>query len=341
MGNSNDAMLYRSARNGDVEAVRAALKKGASPNQSQLINVPHGWGPLHVAANYNKMDVCRLLMQRGADVSAPDKLGMTPLDIAARRDPKVKASLEKVQQEVGAGGGALLSPASKGPSKPKVISASIAPKKPKALETRPAARPPVGIPKRRSNSRGAIPPAAEVDGNESSVNDADNESVQGMPQGSVVQLDTQRTGGTADSGGETQPSGGGSQQEVDLESLADIAVITSPAAAELRSSENEYGDEGALDSEALASPQDGELASPTSQVTGASGGNAEESGQAAVEAEDAAPEAENDAVDEAGASSAEEEEAAAPEEEASAPEEEASAPEEEASAPEEEAVQEQ
>jgi len=162
-----------------------------------------------------------------------------------------------------------------------------------------------------------------------------------MPQGSVVQLDTQRTGGTADSGGETQPSGGGSQQEVDLESLADIAVITSPAAAELRSSENEYGDEGALDSEALASPQDGELASPTSQVTGASGGNAEESGQAAVEAEDAAPEAENDAVDEAGASSAEEEEAAAPEEEASAPEEEASAPEEEASAPEEEAVQEQ
>ena len=40
MGNSSDSTLYKAARQGDVETVRAALKNGANPNQSADGNMP-------------------------------------------------------------------------------------------------------------------------------------------------------------------------------------------------------------------------------------------------------------------------------------------------------------
>ena len=97
MGNTNDSMLYEAARKGDIDSVRAALKNGADPNPHLDETSPHGWSPLHVAANYNKRDVCKMLLYRKADINAQDKHGDTPLDLAAKRGSHVREELERVR----------------------------------------------------------------------------------------------------------------------------------------------------------------------------------------------------------------------------------------------------
>ena len=129
MGNTNAALLYRACRQGDVGTVRTELKKGANPNPVHEDKLPHGWGPLHVAANYNHMEVCKVLLQRGADINAKDKAvsngiyghthqlimvqaGRTPLDLACNRGSK-----EELQQVSHAPALSLLIPCASGGTK--------------------------------------------------------------------------------------------------------------------------------------------------------------------------------------------------------------------------------
>jgi outer membrane protein assembly factor BamB len=68
-------------RNGDVKAVQAALDNGADVNAKNEIGISSLW----IAANKGKLDVIKLLVERGADVNVRDGIWyMTPLDTLAR-----------------------------------------------------------------------------------------------------------------------------------------------------------------------------------------------------------------------------------------------------------------
>lgn len=72
--------LVSAARAGDASRVRALLSEGASPNGREALN---GHGPLHQAAGANSLEVVDILLAAGADPSAPDGQGVTPLMRAA------------------------------------------------------------------------------------------------------------------------------------------------------------------------------------------------------------------------------------------------------------------
>lgn len=79
--------LYRPAERGDIAAVRALLDAGADPNANKAGYVHET--ALHMAALNNRLDVARLLIDRGADVNhmaytgLPPKMYGTPLHYAA------------------------------------------------------------------------------------------------------------------------------------------------------------------------------------------------------------------------------------------------------------------
>jgi hypothetical protein len=58
-----DEELFEAARSGDAAKVRELLERGANPNAK------HEWGttPLHLAAMGGRLNVARLLLERGAD----------------------------------------------------------------------------------------------------------------------------------------------------------------------------------------------------------------------------------------------------------------------------------
>eukprot|EP00658_Telonema_sp_P-2_P045179 TRINITY_DN3309_c0_g1_i8.p1 TRINITY_DN3309_c0_g1~~TRINITY_DN3309_c0_g1_i8.p1 ORF type:complete len:187 (-),score=51.05 TRINITY_DN3309_c0_g1_i8:299-859(-) len=95
MGNAAgaDRALYTASRKGDVDSMRTALKEGANPN---FVADPHGWTPLHVSAAYNKEQGCRLLMTAGADWSIKDKAGLTPIELAKKRNVEIWKYLDDV-----------------------------------------------------------------------------------------------------------------------------------------------------------------------------------------------------------------------------------------------------
>lgn len=72
--------LVAAARAGDAGRVRALLSEGASPNGREALN---GHGPLHQAAGADSLEVVDILLAAGADPSAPDGQGVTPLMRAA------------------------------------------------------------------------------------------------------------------------------------------------------------------------------------------------------------------------------------------------------------------
>eukprot|EP00656_Telonema_subtile_P012039 TRINITY_DN16036_c0_g1_i4.p1 TRINITY_DN16036_c0_g1~~TRINITY_DN16036_c0_g1_i4.p1 ORF type:complete len:310 (-),score=62.40 TRINITY_DN16036_c0_g1_i4:249-1178(-) len=90
MGSETSRALYQGARNGDDATIVQALKEGADINvDPESSHNPHGWGPLHVAVNYNRRSACALLLKHRAHPHATDKLGKTPLDLARGRFPEL------------------------------------------------------------------------------------------------------------------------------------------------------------------------------------------------------------------------------------------------------------
>lgn len=79
--------LYRPAERGDISKVRALLDAGADPNANKA-SYGH-MTALHRAALYNRLDVAKLLIERGADVNPlaytafPKGSVGTPLHFAA------------------------------------------------------------------------------------------------------------------------------------------------------------------------------------------------------------------------------------------------------------------
>ena len=70
--------LYTSAQRGSALSCRVLLRQDANVNA----RVPNGDTALHVAALHGHYDVCKLLLEHGADVSS---VGRTPLHFAAER----------------------------------------------------------------------------------------------------------------------------------------------------------------------------------------------------------------------------------------------------------------
>jgi uncharacterized protein len=72
--------LHLAAQTGAVEAARALIDGGADVNARNL----WGNGPLFVAVfnSQGRGDMISLLRQRGADPSAPNKSGQTPVGLA-------------------------------------------------------------------------------------------------------------------------------------------------------------------------------------------------------------------------------------------------------------------
>jgi ankyrin repeat protein len=72
--------LMTASRNGHFDICRLLIDKGA---QLEAKNC-YGWTPLHIAASEGYIEIVRLLCDRGADVQARDDSGSTPLHFAAR-----------------------------------------------------------------------------------------------------------------------------------------------------------------------------------------------------------------------------------------------------------------
>lgn len=75
-----EGQLVAAARAGDAGRVRTLLEEGVSANAREPKN---GHGPLHQAARANSLDIVDMLLGAGANPSAPDGRGVTPLMCAA------------------------------------------------------------------------------------------------------------------------------------------------------------------------------------------------------------------------------------------------------------------
>ncbi len=76
-GRSETALHFYATEN-LADVVRWLLSKGAKPN-----GIATGDSPLHAAAQLGHIDVCRALIQAGADLNLQDDLGETPLHKAS------------------------------------------------------------------------------------------------------------------------------------------------------------------------------------------------------------------------------------------------------------------
>ncbi|CAB4067462.1 unnamed protein product [Lepeophtheirus salmonis] len=75
------ANLNDAAMGGNYEEVLMRLNLGEDPNQKMF---PRYSTPLHDATTCGRVDIAKLLIERGADVNALDYKGMTPLRLARR-----------------------------------------------------------------------------------------------------------------------------------------------------------------------------------------------------------------------------------------------------------------
>jgi len=70
--------IHTAARQGNIKAVAAHLDYGTSVNEKNLNNKNNT--PLHAAIAENKLDIIKLLIQRGANVNLKNDEENTPLD---------------------------------------------------------------------------------------------------------------------------------------------------------------------------------------------------------------------------------------------------------------------
>jgi len=112
--------LGEAARCGFTDICRILLDRGADKDQRNDV----GWTPLHEAAFYNYVDVVRLLLVYGADAAAKNRQGATPYQLASL--PPVKEAIEELggedalrgTRDQDAAGGAHLALEGPGPSEP-------------------------------------------------------------------------------------------------------------------------------------------------------------------------------------------------------------------------------
>ena len=76
---ASDISIHDAVSLGDVEAIKQHLADGADVNVKDKV----GWTPLHLAAFNGHKEIVELLIANGADVNAKsDDVGRTPLDLA-------------------------------------------------------------------------------------------------------------------------------------------------------------------------------------------------------------------------------------------------------------------
>ena len=84
--------LGHAAKNGHKEIAELLVENGADVSAKD----EDGWTPLFYPAGGGKKEVVEILISNGADVNATDDSGKTPLDVAiAREDPKIANLLRK------------------------------------------------------------------------------------------------------------------------------------------------------------------------------------------------------------------------------------------------------
>src|SRR5262245_29304957 len=81
-GTGEPAALSDAARAGNWEAVRSLIAKGL---RDDAVNSPDNDGtrPLHWAVRADELEVADLLLRAGADATAQNRLGLTPIYLAA------------------------------------------------------------------------------------------------------------------------------------------------------------------------------------------------------------------------------------------------------------------
>ena len=82
--------LLEAVRQGaDADTINRLIDDGARVNAAD----GDGWRPLHMAAQVGHTEAARILLDRGAEVDAPDKKGVTALALARDRKDKAMESL--------------------------------------------------------------------------------------------------------------------------------------------------------------------------------------------------------------------------------------------------------
>ena len=77
-GELNNALI-ETAENGQVEVCQLLIERGANVNATNRSGIT----PLHLAAYYGHVEVCRLLIDRRADINTMTSSNWTPLHLAA------------------------------------------------------------------------------------------------------------------------------------------------------------------------------------------------------------------------------------------------------------------
>ena len=85
--------LLEAARKGLKDDVLGLIQSGSDIN----IKYQSGWTPLHLALQFNHMEIASVLVNHGPDVNAKNKDGRTPLHLAVQVESKdlTNAILEK------------------------------------------------------------------------------------------------------------------------------------------------------------------------------------------------------------------------------------------------------
>jgi len=83
--------LHEAAKTGNIDNVRRLLAEGHPVN---AVDPSFGLTPLHFAVRNGRVEVARLLIANGADLTQPSAAGITPLDwTSTYLDPDQRAEL--------------------------------------------------------------------------------------------------------------------------------------------------------------------------------------------------------------------------------------------------------
>jgi len=91
--------LHEAAKTGRIKKVRRLLEEGHPTN---AVDPSFGLTPLHFAVRNGHVEVARLLIENGADLTQPSTQGITPLDwTSAYLDTDQRAALLRVADSNG------------------------------------------------------------------------------------------------------------------------------------------------------------------------------------------------------------------------------------------------
>nr|CAB3267277.1 transient receptor potential cation channel subfamily A member 1 homolog [Phallusia mammillata] len=87
---AEEESLHQIARDGDVTMMRTVLNLLTQSRGRKKLNKKDAdkFTPLHYAARYNHVDMCKLLVEKGADIHAPGEDDVTALHLVAKYKPK-------------------------------------------------------------------------------------------------------------------------------------------------------------------------------------------------------------------------------------------------------------